>query len=110
MPALRSSRSHVVASETSGEAPLFGSVHALDVSKLLKSVHEASGRGGRMPHLLSDIRHRQVILAGKVGEQEKLRKRDITAIELVREVQNAGALRKEDKVRKTIRIRLDCTS
>ena len=81
-----------------------------DIKPLLKAINETSGRGSRVTHLLGDIRHGQIVLAGKVGEQEELREGDVPTVELTREVQDARALCEEDKVRKTIRIRLDCTS
>ena len=91
-------------------ATIFGGVDALDVSELLKAIDQTGSGCGRMSHLLSDIGHREIVLACKVGEQEELGKRDITPVEFVREVQDAGALRKQDEVRKAIRISLDCTS
>ena len=91
-------------------ATVLSSMHSLDVAELLEPIDKSSGGSCGMAHLFGDVGHRQVILTRKVGEQEKLGERDVTAVKLVREVENAGALCEEDKVRKTISVRLYCTS
>ena len=91
-------------------AAVFSGMNPLHITELFKSVDKPSSRSRGMSHFLGDVGHRQVVLARKVGEQEKLGERDVTAVKLVGEVEDAGALCEEDKVRKTISVRLDCTS
>ena len=89
---------------------ILGSVHSLHITELFEPVDKPSSGSCRMAHFLGDIGHRQVVLTRKVGEQEKLGERDVTAVKLVGEVEDAGALCEEDKVRKTISVRLDRSS
>lgn len=91
-------------------ATVLSSMHSLDITELFEPVDKPSSGSCRMAHFLGDVGHRQVVLARKVGEQEKLGERNVTTVKLVGEVEDAGALCEEDKVRETISVRLDCTS
>ena len=63
-----------------------------------------------MPHLLGDIRHGQIVLARKVGEQEKLREGDVAPVQLVGEIQDARPLGEQNKVRQAVSVSLNGAS
>jgi len=77
---------------------IFGSVHTLNVGQLLQAIDQTGGGCGRVTHLFRDVGHGQIIFAGKIGEEEELRERDVTFVEFCGQVQDAASLCEQDEV------------
>ena len=80
-------------------ASVLGRAHAGQVAHFLEFVHHAGRRRRGMAHLLRDAGHAQEVLAGQIGQQEKLRVGNLAFIQFRRKVENAGTLGEQDEVR-----------
>ena len=80
---------------------------ANDHSQILQARHQTAGRGGSVPHLLRNRRHRQHFLLIEIREQKKLRERNVAGGEFLAEVQNETALHLENDVGKSLGVRTD---
>lgn len=59
-----------------------------------------------MPHLLGNGRHREIIFAGQVGQEEELGEGKIATVQLTRKVEDARPLGHHDEIGETICIDL----
>ena len=60
-----------------------------------------------MAHFFRDIRHGQIVFAGKIGKQEELGERDVPFVEFRGQVQNAAPLGENNEISKAVGVGFD---
>ena len=86
-------------------APILPRARAHDVTKILQTRDQATGRSSGVPHLLRDGRHREHFLLIQISEKKKLRERDIARREFLAQMQDQTTLHFHDDVGQLLRIR-----
>jgi hypothetical protein len=91
-------------------AAVVRSVRTLNVAKILQTIYQARGCGGRVVHLFRDFAHGQKVVSGNVTEKKKLGKRDLPSGEFFRQAEHQTALKHHHDVRKPFHIGTDFRS
>ena len=86
-------------------AAVVGSVRTLNVAKILQTIYQARGCGGRVVHLFCDFAHGQEVVSGNVTEKKKLGKGDLPSGKFFRQPEHQTALKHHHDVRKPFHIR-----
>ena len=88
-------------------APVVAGHRAHDHPQIFQARDQTAGRGGSVPHLLRNRRHRQHFFLIQIREQKKLREGNVTGGEFLAEVQNETALHLENDVGKSLGVGTD---
>jgi hypothetical protein len=88
-------------------APVVARHRAHDHSQILQARDQTAGRGGSVPHLLRNRRHRQHFFLIEIREQKKLRERNVAGGEFLAEMQNETALHLEHDVGQALGVGTD---
>ena len=81
----------------------FAACGTLNVSKILQTIYQARGCGGRVVHLFRDFAHGQKVVSGNVTEKKKL-KGDLPSRKFFRQPEHQTALKHHHDVRKPFHV------